>query len=148
MTAAIISPTGAPPANRINWDFINWKKVEALVRRLQMRIAKATREGKHGRAKALQWMLTHSFYAKLLAVKRVTQNQGKNTPGVDNILWRTSRQKIKAAMSLKRRGYKPKPLKRNIYQRRKANAPCPFHAWRIEHSKPYICSLWNPLWKK
>lgn len=54
------------------WDFIDWKVIERHVNRLQMRIAKATREGKLGKIKALQWILTHSFYAKLLAIKRVT----------------------------------------------------------------------------
>ncbi|MEZ8227041.1 reverse transcriptase N-terminal domain-containing protein, partial [Vibrio splendidus] len=46
------------------WQSINWKAVEANVLKLQMRIAKATRDGKHGKAKALQWILTHSRSAK------------------------------------------------------------------------------------
>ncbi|MGI2107776.1 reverse transcriptase N-terminal domain-containing protein, partial [Shewanella frigidimarina] len=54
------------------WQSIDWKSVEPPVLKLQMRIAKATREGKHGKAKALQWILTHSRSAKLLAVKRVS----------------------------------------------------------------------------
>ena len=65
------------------WEQIDWSLCERRVRRLQARIVKATREGRHGKAKALQWLLTHSFTAKALAVKRVTENQGKNTPGVD-----------------------------------------------------------------
>lgn len=77
-----------------------------------MRIAKATREGKHGKVKALQWILTHAFHAKLLAVKRVVLNPGSKTPGVDNILWKTENQKMQAALSLKRQSYQPKPLKR------------------------------------
>ena len=54
------------------WQAIDWQAARREVRRLQMRIAKAVQEGKHGRVKALQWTLTHSFYAKALAVKRVT----------------------------------------------------------------------------
>jgi RNA-directed DNA polymerase len=95
-----------------DWNFINWKKVESSVRSLQLRIAKATREGKTGRVKALQWMLTHSFDAKLLAVKRVTENKGKRTPGVDNIRWKAPIQKLKAAKSLVRKDYKAMPLRR------------------------------------
>lgn len=57
-------------------------------------------------------MLTRSFYAKLLAVKRVTSNKGKKTPGIDGILWQGARAKWRAALSLRRRGYKPQPLKR------------------------------------
>ena len=45
-------------------------------------------------------------------VKRVTSNQGGKTPGVDNTVWRTPKQKMQAAMSLKRRGYQAQPLKR------------------------------------
>lgn len=77
-----------------------------------MRIAKAVREGRHGKAKSLQWLLTHSFSAKLLAVKRVVQNAGGKTPGVDKIIWKTPQHKMQAALSLKRRGYKVKPLRR------------------------------------
>jgi RNA-directed DNA polymerase len=95
-----------------SWDAIDWRKVEKQVRRLQMRIAKAIREGKHSKAKALQWILTHSFYAKLLAVKRVAQNRGRKTAGVDRIIWNTPQQKMQAARSLKRKGYRPKPLRR------------------------------------
>jgi RNA-directed DNA polymerase len=59
------------------WGQLDWSPCERQVRRLQARIVKATREGRHGKAKALQWLLTHSFAAKALAVKRVTENQGK-----------------------------------------------------------------------
>jgi RNA-directed DNA polymerase len=95
-----------------DWNLINWKKVEGSVRSLQLRIAKATREGKTGRVKTLQWMLTHSLDAKLLAVKRVTENKGKRTPGVDKIRWKTPIQKLTAAKSLVRKDYKAMPLRR------------------------------------
>lgn len=94
------------------WDTIDWKNTKAEVHRLQMRIAKAVSEGRHGKVKALQWLLTHSFHAKLLAVKRVVQNKGGKTPGVDKIVWKTPRQKIEAAQSLTRKGYQTQPLKR------------------------------------
>ena len=77
-----------------------------------MRIAKAVREKRYGKVKALQWLLTNSFMAKLLAVRRVTQSSGGKTPGVDGVIWRTPKQKIQAAKSLRRRGYKPQPLRR------------------------------------
>ena len=66
-----------------NWNSIDWKYRRRQVRRLQVRIAKAVQEGKWNKVKVLQYLLTRSFYAKLLAVKRVTTNKGKNTPGVD-----------------------------------------------------------------
>ena len=82
--------TGASlTSQRRSWLSIDWKPVNKLVGRLQMRIAKAVRQGRHGKVKALQRLLSHSFYAKLMAVKRVTQNRGRNTPGVDGVVWRT-----------------------------------------------------------
>jgi RNA-directed DNA polymerase len=78
-----------------------------------MRIAKATQAGKHRKAQALQWLLTHSRCAKLLAVRRVTTNRGAKTPGVDNVIWRTDRPKLQATFNLKRHGYRPQPLRRH-----------------------------------
>lgn len=111
MTATTRSLTGASPTS-VAWDSINWKTTETEVHRMQIRIAKAVSEGRHGKAKALQWLLTHSFHAKLMAVKRVVQNKGGKTPGVDKIIWRTPQQKMEAARSLTRRGYKTQPLRR------------------------------------
>ena len=94
----------APKASYSNWNAIDWLKVERSVKSLQRRIAKAIKEGKHGKARSLQWILTHSFQAKLWAVKRVTENKGKRTPGVDKIRWKTPKQKLSAAKSLVRKG--------------------------------------------
>src|ERR1043165_8193940 len=81
------------------WKTIDWSLVGQEVRRLQMRIAKAIQAGRHRRAQAL-----------LLAVHRVTTNRGAKTPGVDNVIWRSDKQKLHAAINLKRHGYKPRPL--------------------------------------
>ncbi len=94
------------------WRSIDWQKARSEVRRLQMRIAKAVQEGKYCRVKALQWILTHSFYAKVLAVKRVTSNKGKNTPGVDGVVWKHARAKMQAIFSLRQHEYKAQPLRR------------------------------------
>src|SRR5208283_3801089 len=94
------------------WDQLDWTQCERQASRLQARIVKATRAGRWGKVKALQWLLTHSFTAKALAVKRVTENQGKKTPGVDGKIWGTPVAKLKAIESLQRRGYQPLPLRR------------------------------------
>ena len=65
----------APLTRHTNWRSVDWKIVRAEVRRLQVRIAKAVREKKFSKAISLQWMLTHSYYAKLWAIKRVTTNR-------------------------------------------------------------------------
>jgi RNA-directed DNA polymerase len=94
------------------WESIDWNKCEIAVNKLQARIVKAQKAGKHGKVKSLQWVLTHSFYAKALAVKRVTSNSGSDTAGVDKVKWSTPNARFKAIGELKRRGYKPQPLKR------------------------------------
>ena len=80
--------------------------------RLQARIVQATKAGKRNKVKALQRILTHSFSGKALAVKRVTENQGKNTPGVDKTLWNTPEKKTMAIQELQSRGYTAQPLRR------------------------------------
>ncbi len=111
MTAVAIPLTGASSSSE-TWDSIDWKIIKAEVYRLQIRIAKAVSEGRHSKVKSLQWLLTHSFHAKLLAVKRVVQNRGGKTPGIDKIIWKTPLQKMEAAQSLTRRGYQTQPLRR------------------------------------
>jgi len=103
---------GALKDDAVKWNSIDWKEAEREVRRLQVRIAKAVKDNRWNRVKVLQYLLTHSFYAKLLAVKRVTSNKGKNSPGVDGVLWKGARAKWRAACSLRRRGYHPQPLRR------------------------------------
>ena len=97
---------------QVAWANINWPKVHRNVRRLQARIVKAWQVGDYGKAKALQWQLTHSFSGRALAVKRVTENRGKRTAGVDKVTWSTPEAKLNAVLSLKRRGYSPAPLRR------------------------------------
>jgi RNA-directed DNA polymerase len=73
---------------------------------------KAVQEGRWGKVQALQHLLTHSFSGKALAVKRVTENSGKRTPGVDGDIWDSPAKKTAAIDHLHRRGYKPLPLRR------------------------------------
>src|SRR6202049_4717077 len=104
--------TQARAPSGLTWDGINWAQVQRQGRRLQARMVRASQAGRHNKVKALQWLLTHSFSGKALAVKRVTTNQGKNTPGVDNVVWNTPEAKTNAIASMKRRGYSPLPLRR------------------------------------
>lgn len=94
------------------WEQIGWPKCERQVRRLQARIVKATQAGRWNKVKALQRLLTCSFSGKALAVKRVTENRGRHTPGVDGVGWHSARAKHKAIGSLRRHGYQPQPLRR------------------------------------
>ena len=108
----VVQTTCAASDRGFAWKSINWKKCEAQVKKLQARIVKARKDGRYGKVKSLQWVLTHSFAAKAIAVKRVTTNDGKKTPGVDKVLWSTDKAKYEAILDLKRNGYKPQPLRR------------------------------------
>lgn len=103
----------ASPGIATCWEAIDRQKALAYVKKLQVRIVKAQKEGHYSKVKSLQWLLTHSFYAKALAVKRVTSNQGKRTSGVDHELWLTPQAKFNAISKLNRRGYHPQPLRRH-----------------------------------
>jgi len=109
MTANI---AGASLGKLVNWNAIDWQKANQNVSRLQARIVKATREGRWAKVKVLQRLLTHSFNAKALAVRRVTENSGKRTAGVDREIWNTPKKKATAILSLRHRGYHPQPLRR------------------------------------
>jgi RNA-directed DNA polymerase len=110
MTAA--QAVGAVSNEAQEWYAIDWPTIERNVRRLQVRIAQATKEGRWGKVRALQRLLTHSFGGKVLAVRRVTENQGKKTPGVDREIWDTPEKKMQAVYQLQGRGYQPQPLRR------------------------------------
>src|ERR1043166_3839544 len=103
---------GAASHDGLDWHAIDWRRVHQTVRRLQARIVKAIQEGRWGKVHALQHLLTHSFSAKALAVRRVTENQGKRTAGVDRVTWKTPEQKATAVGTLRQRGYRPQPLRR------------------------------------
>jgi len=69
------------------WNQINWRKVEKAVLRLQHRIFMAKVRGDVKAMEALQRLLVSSWAAKLLAVRKVGQeNSGRKTPGVDGVV--------------------------------------------------------------
>ncbi len=97
---------------KLQWNQIDWEKAEEQVNRLQVRIVKATLEQKWRLVKRLQYLMTNSFHAKALAVKRVVSNKGKKTPGIDGELWETDKAKMEAVRRLDCRTYHARPLRR------------------------------------
>jgi RNA-directed DNA polymerase len=95
-----------------DWRSFNWASINQTVRRLQTRIAKAVRNGNWRDAKRLQKLLIRSTSGKALAVRRVTENQGRKTPGVDGETWSSPECKWQAVQCLRTRGYRPLPLRR------------------------------------
>ena len=106
------SLTGALSHAEDEWHAIDWRQVQQQVRRLQARIVRAVQAGRWGKVKALQRLLTHSFSGRALAVRRVTENQGKWTPGVDGEIWDTPEKKAQAIRRLRQHGYRAQPLRR------------------------------------
>src|SRR5258708_17599856 len=110
--AAERQSAGAASHQERDWHTINWQAVNQEVRRLQVRIVKAEQQGKWGKVKALQHLLTHSFSGKALAVRRVTENQRKRTSGVDGEIWETPQKKAEARETPKQPGSQPRPPSR------------------------------------
>lgn len=94
------------------WHKIPLDEAQDFINRLQTRIAKAVKEGKYRLAKRLQYLLVNSFYAKLLAVRKVTSNRGRRSAGVDGEKWTTPHEKMRAVLRLTGKGYQAKPLRR------------------------------------
>ena len=109
---AAMSIADAPSHKPIAWQTIDWAAVQRTVRRLQVRIVKAAQAGEWHKVRSLQRLLANSFSARALAVRRVTENQGKNTPGIDGEVWDTPAKKACAIERLKRRHLAAQPLRR------------------------------------
>lgn len=95
-----------------SWHHIPWSDAHRVVARIQTRIAKAAEAGCWRKVRSLQKLLTHSTSAKAVAVKRVTENQGRRTPGIDNETWGTPQKKWQGVLQLGNKPYRPKPLRR------------------------------------
>jgi len=103
---------GAVSHTSTDWPSVPWKTVNEHVRRLQARIVQATKAGKWHKVHALQHLLTHSFSGKALAVRRVTEHHGKNTPGVDTVTWKDPASQWMAIHQMQQRGDNTRPLRR------------------------------------
>ncbi|MBS7528844.1 group II intron reverse transcriptase/maturase [Fusibacter paucivorans] len=100
------------------WDTVDWSLIEEKVSKLQSRIAKAAQRGKRYLVKKLQYLLSKSYYGRLLAVKRVISNKGNTTAGVDGEIWLTSSSRYRAVLRLGNKSYRAQPLKR-VYIKKK-----------------------------
>jgi RNA-directed DNA polymerase len=131
---------GAPSHAEQMWLQANWHSIQAEVRRHQVRIAKAIMEGRWGKVKALQRLLTHSHSGKMLAVKRVTENRGKKTPGIDGKIWSTPTARWTGMQSMQQRSYRALPLRR-IYIPKSNGKKRPLGIPRM------LCRAMQALWK-
>jgi len=98
--------------NTVEWNEINWRKVEKSMFKLQKHIYQASKDGNVKRVRRLQKTLLKSHNAKLLAVRRVSQdNKGKKTAGIDGVKSLTPKQRLSLAKNLNLNN-KSKPLRR------------------------------------
>ena len=109
---ALVGVGNASVTGKHAWLLADWGKVTRTVKSLQVRIAEAYRNKRFRKVKSLQNVLRRSLAAKMLAVRRVTENTGKRTPGVDGELWKTPQTKWQSALGLTGRAYRAKPLRR------------------------------------
>src|SRR6266487_2926202 len=103
-----------PKADQLwdEWHDIDWKRVESYVWKLQKQIYRASIAGESVMVHTLQKRLLRSYFAKLLAVRKVSQeNQGKRTAGVDGVKALTPNARFQLAnrLSIKRQ---PRPIRR------------------------------------
>ena len=107
-----IDNDAASPDESNDWHSIDWKAVMRFVGKAQMRIAQAERDQDFRRVARLSRSLVRSWQARALAVRKVTENQGKRTSGIDRELWDTPAKKWNAISCLASNGYRAKPLRR------------------------------------
>ena len=97
---------------RYEWSALPWKHIEVKVFKLQRRIYRASCRRQVKLVHKLQRLLVKSWYGRLLAVRRVTQdNRGKRTAGIDGVKSLTPSQRLQLALSL-RQFSRPQPLRR------------------------------------
>jgi RNA-directed DNA polymerase len=116
--AAPNGAAGASLRSAVDWPSINWKRANRNVRRLQRRIVEAQQQNEKRKVRALQFILTRSYSARCLAVRRVTENSGRRTAGVDGQKLDTPQQKAQAVTELSTEDYKAQPLKRVFIPKR------------------------------
>ena len=96
-----------------DWRRLPWSEIERNVFRLQQRIYQAASRGDVKRVHNLQRLLLSSYCARLLAVRRVTQdNRGKRTPGVDGVASLTAPERLALAQDLRHLNKDPSPVRR------------------------------------
>src|SRR6266849_3244636 len=101
---------GAVSREAAEWYAIDWRAINRNVRRLQVRIVQAPKASRWDRVRALQRLLTHSYSGNVLAVRRVTENNGQQTHGVDQESWDPPEKKTQEVHALQRRGYQSQAL--------------------------------------
>jgi RNA-directed DNA polymerase len=128
-----------------DWHLIDWGLVQRFVGKLQMRIAQAELDKDFRRVKNLQRSLVRSWQAKALAVRKVTENQGKRTSGIDRELWQTPEAKWNAVCRLNKSGIQGQATAARLHpeSERKGEAIWASRPCSTGRCRHYTCSRWN-----
>ncbi|WP_242036654.1 reverse transcriptase N-terminal domain-containing protein [Leptolyngbya sp. FACHB-321] len=95
------------------WSTLPWRKLERQVFKLQKQIYQAACRGQRAKVRRLQRLLIHSWAARVLAVRRVTQdNAGRKTAGIDGLKSLPPNQRLSLAQHLKSGWGKASPMRR------------------------------------
>lgn len=106
------NPKNGKIATMTDWHSIDWKRAERQVGILQKKLSDAYEAKKYRKARRLQYLLANSFHSKAIAVRTVTSNKGKDTPGVDGEKWDSPKKKSRALQCLNQERYHARPLRR------------------------------------
>src|SRR5215217_8742088 len=104
-----------PEGDVLDWDAVEWRRVEGDVRRLRQRIFTATQAGDLKKVRNLQKLMLRSRANALVAVRRVAErNAGRKTAGIDGMTALRPQDKADLADWAQRRraGWDPWPVKR------------------------------------
>ena len=137
-----------PEDEIIDWDAVQWHRVEDDVRRLRQRIFTATQAGDLKRVRNLQKLMLRSRANALCSVRRVTEiNAGRKTAGVDGRVVLEAWEKAELATWLQHGapGGAPSPSSGCSFRRRTENsADSEFLSSPIGRFKPWRSVRWNP----
>mgnify|MGYP001791014470 CR=1 FL=1 len=134
---------------RYEWSTLPWKQIERKVFKLQRRIYRASRRRQVKLVHKLQRLLVKSWYGRLLAVRRVTQdNRGKRTAGIDGVKSLTPSQRLQLALSL-RQFARPRPLRRIWIPKpgKKEKRPLSIPVMRDRATQALIKLALEPQWE-
>ena len=107
----MVNVTTRPPTD---WNSVDWRKANRVVKNLRQRIFRASRQGDLKKVRSLQRLMLRSYSNTLVGVRRVTQvNQGRNTPGVDKLVVKTPERRAQLVDHLMTfQPWQPKPTRR------------------------------------
>jgi len=135
--------------NTVEWNELNWRKIQKAVFKLQKRIYQAYVNGDVKKGRRLQKTLVNSYYNRLLSVRKVSQdNQGKKTAGVDKVKSLTLKKRFQMAENLKPRD-KSKPIRRVWIPKpgKKEKRPLGIPVMRDRAAQALVKAALEPEWE-